>query len=480
MAWTDVDLRKCWLFDLVGDVATVSADGTSVTMLNLDKNSDYVTLMRKMPSSPLSDFSFRFEIDVPGGTLPTYYLESVPGMESRPGSYTDYVSAGYPADEYAIFCLMRTSATRVPYLVLKGIEPGAELTCGQYTLSTGGHYYVTVEFDADGASGASRVTMTVRTGSHTGSVVGSPQTMDFNTDVSGKFKYYCPHASGGALGSGSRSMTIVTANHQTDFDDDVYDFGSEIPSGPSDVALAYEPQDLTTYDEVDSEDDFGTVLPNLIPNVDQVSKDSAVAIFTKAQAVSGDFTIFCLAKVTQGSSFSYYNANIAAVAGEIGAIADIVASGGYNLGIGISTNATGALYARVRETDAGSESGTTGAVLLAYTRRYFFRLKRVVADGAFGTVYGAVLIGHPENINPVDSVSVALKSNQNYQYVYPFQSHHAVGSGGRYMKFDMTDFGGDVFVLPPTPGGNPPEVSRGLSRLGVVISLGTRKKYRLR
>lgn len=448
---------------------SIASGGGSVTLTALNKDGHWTHILRKLMSPPSGAWEFRFEFQQ--ASVGTYYYCGLAAMLSNPGAAWDYEGFA-AAGNYAAGVGYGSTSVGTGYLYAWAQDGTTRTTGTVYNIATGTRYYITASFSpTGGVGGVSRLTVTIRTGSHTGTVV-STQTVDFAADRSGVFKYFAPHWGGGWFGAGSRTATFTEYTFETDFDHGSNDVSAKIPAGPDDDFETYSPQDLTAFDEVDTENDFAAPSANLLDGTNGVNKDSAEAHYSKTVDVQGDFLAFAeVAATSTGLYDPYYMGGCPGLADVQAARKDIESGGDNAVCFGYIYAAT--KKCQLSEIDGGSLYQASGTVTLLNAQFYFLVLERDETIGTYGRLYGRVKIGHPFNIRSMDAVQLDLHSKRDFTRFFAFQSAHDVGSGTRNFIFDVKNVcdNWDETPPPPTPSPSPRILGkqiRGIRTLNVL------------
>ena len=200
-------------------------------------------------------------------------------------------------------------------------------------------------------------------------------------------------------------------------------------------------EDFTTYTEVESATatitiDANTITATKVPNdeINYVYKDKDAAHF------NGDFEHLVSVRITLTVAWIYHGGW--ALANAIGDLDEILDASGDYLSVNFKREATTAIYLFMQELDGGVAHDSSNSPEITLNTWYFLRIKRVEADGDYGTLYCDIYTSAADRTNEENAfanLSLALHtSKKDFQYIYGFTSYsHDVN--GNESSFQIED-----------------------------------------
>jgi|GEM_PF-6201442 len=486
MALNAVDFRKTKNFDHQQDKLTVSGDGDKVTIADgFTTGSDRCHCMMRLPDETVKasdDFQIRWVFKRTSGD--TWSTQGAVALGTMFGNQRDWAPTmrdlastidRLPDSSFMIQCGVREGVGGSTYrFYCYGWQDKANANTMASTLNVALNtpYFVTLDYDADGgAGGAARITVTVRTGSHTGTQV-EQFTNDMNAPATHDLVCFTP--------AGDLCFWDAAYSDKAGWEQWGVEASFDLPDDDQSVAFDNPSYDLAALTTLDPQNRVTTQESNSLVLTDANKHDDGTVISAAIDRnVSGSWWCFAEASTTYDDWFIN---PFLLVADALGTWGDLVAAGKNAVGGHFYWNNVQDLRAAPRGLFAGVEDDLGIGINPGKTQARVYHLIEFDPDvGANGTLSHTIVLQHP-GLFPwgydfkSGEIASPFPANMNKFILFCAQDQAA---GSRASTITIRSVSAS-WLTPLPADDSAPRRTRRLSRLGLSISLGTRKKYRRR
>lgn len=441
MAFNALDLTQAYEADessrfslTTTDLTITSLAGSEIAWLHWDSAAPFGG------SASGTTHSIRFIVNV--SSTSTSNVLNLAGFASRPGTHNLLQGAGH--GEPAIWLNWNESSGGAGLLSIREHDgTSMSSTSGAFDHVTGTDYYVTVEFDP-ALDTHGRVTVTIRTGSHAGSVT---ETITHSLGAAQpQWDYVLGAGSWGSSSEGGKTITATVTDYEVE---NVSVLDSSVIEGTASE------EDFTTFTEVDTPGKVtvtaSTITATNIDRSENYYVHRAEAALNDDWVYRGKWNVNVFNAFTLGFMLSLTQS--------AGTRQDVVDAGESAMLFGWrapSVATSWGIYAL--EQDESTPASYDGAVALLEGVDYWVRISYERAGGGGnGRWIFAITRGHPDAV-AIDSLTIDAFAQRNYSVIEALASYESGGGDFSTVQHARMLFasGASTTLAPTTPAPTTP------------------------